>query len=606
MASSVECCPKSIEASAGGLVWVRRGNGSWWPGQIIGQEELVESSTASLREGTPVKLIGREDASVDWYNLETSKQVKAFRCGEYNKCIEKAKAVAANNAKKVVKHTRREDAILRALELETASLTKNEENIGKESNGSEGCSTSDPELSEPNTVSAEEQLVQEGSQQNGTLLSDSDGGGGGGIAEGAKRMRGLNDLGTGVVQLLKRKRSQVAHVREFLKKKSRRRRRLMKVLESTAMVTNPVVSEGGVPSPNRPDCKVMEKASPSIPELPENGGVQTSLFDVPFIAGEKKSPGLSPVVSLASQKAEIGVGEKGSQSSEVGTMSLGINNGELIESGSKSLTNLEVSDVSKGIEKGTSKWQSKRKRNSRHIRQTKVCVSGKRTGVNGKSLACSKAFYTNCKSKTVEEFQMDEFQGWGWNISQVNEPKAEVSNPHKLRPYRQSRFTVNPKYESSDFSFLNHKAKLSPLYDVNLEVKSSYGRSQQVPYVSLTSKINGGRPITGHPLTVEVLDDGSCAQLLLMSASDCCDDLEGVNLSKRKSCSRKFKSKNSDLLSSKKMRKLSSLTGSRKQSQDKTKAKLVGPMIAWVPLKVVFSRINEALTSISSHGTSNG
>ncbi|CAH9088581.1 unnamed protein product [Cuscuta europaea] len=401
-------------------------------------------------------------------------------------------------------------------------------------------------------------------------------------------MRGLNDLGTGVVQLLKRKRSQVAHVREFLKKKSRRRRRLMKVLESTAMVTIPVVCEGGVPSPNGPDCKVMEKASPSIPELPENGGVQTSLFDVPFIAGEKKSPG-----------------EKGSQSSEVETISLGINNGELIESGSKSLTNLEVSDVSEGIEKGTSKWQSKRKRNSRHIRQTKICDLGKRTGVNGKSLACSKAFYTNCKSKTVEEFQMDKFQGWGWNISHAKEPKAEVSNPHRLRPYRQSRFTVNPKYDSSDFSFLNHKTKLSPLYDVNLEVKSSYGRPQQVPYVSLTSKINGNRPITGHPLTVEVLDDGSCAQLLLMSASDCCDDLV-VNLSKRNSCSKKLKSKNSDLLSSKKMRKLSSLTGSRKQSPDKTKAKLVGPAVAWVPLKVVFSRINEALTSISSHGTSNG
>lgn len=64
MGSSAECCPKSIDASAGGLVWVRRRNGSWWPGRIIGQEELLENSTASPRAGTPVKLLGRDDASV--------------------------------------------------------------------------------------------------------------------------------------------------------------------------------------------------------------------------------------------------------------------------------------------------------------------------------------------------------------------------------------------------------------------------------------------------------------------------------------------------------------------------------------------------------------
>ncbi|RYR25715.1 hypothetical protein Ahy_B02g059681 [Arachis hypogaea] len=42
--------------------------------------------------------------TLDWYNLEKSKQVKAFRCGEYDECIEKAKAFAANSNKKVVKY----------------------------------------------------------------------------------------------------------------------------------------------------------------------------------------------------------------------------------------------------------------------------------------------------------------------------------------------------------------------------------------------------------------------------------------------------------------------------------------------------------------------
>ncbi|RYR68329.1 hypothetical protein Ahy_A03g014830 [Arachis hypogaea] len=46
----------------------------------------------------------------DWYNLEKSKQVKAFRCGEYGECIEKAKASTANSNKKAVKYARREDA----------------------------------------------------------------------------------------------------------------------------------------------------------------------------------------------------------------------------------------------------------------------------------------------------------------------------------------------------------------------------------------------------------------------------------------------------------------------------------------------------------------
>lgn len=50
--------------------------------------------------------------------------------------------------------------------------------------------------------------------------------------EGARRMKGLEDLGLGVASSLKRKRSLVDHVHEFLKKKNRRRA-LTKVLEST-------------------------------------------------------------------------------------------------------------------------------------------------------------------------------------------------------------------------------------------------------------------------------------------------------------------------------------------------------------------------------------
>lgn len=55
---------ESGDFSVGSIVWVRRRNGSWWPGKIVGPEELSTSHLTSPRSGTPVKLLGREDASV--------------------------------------------------------------------------------------------------------------------------------------------------------------------------------------------------------------------------------------------------------------------------------------------------------------------------------------------------------------------------------------------------------------------------------------------------------------------------------------------------------------------------------------------------------------
>ncbi|KAK4362807.1 hypothetical protein RND71_018048 [Anisodus tanguticus] len=113
-----------LECDTGSIVWVRRRNGSWWPGKILGPNELSTSHLMSPRSGTPVKLLGREDASVDWYNLEKSKRVKAFRCGEFDDCIKRAEASQGMPPKKREKYARREDAILHALELERLLLDK--------------------------------------------------------------------------------------------------------------------------------------------------------------------------------------------------------------------------------------------------------------------------------------------------------------------------------------------------------------------------------------------------------------------------------------------------------------------------------------------------
>ncbi|PIA25865.1 hypothetical protein AQUCO_10500004v1 [Aquilegia coerulea] len=113
-----------VDWSAGTTVWVRRRNGSWWPGQILGNDDLPASLLTSPRSGTPVKLLGREDASVDWYNLEKSKRVKAFRCGEFDDCIDKTEKLQGASIRKREKYARREDAILHALELERQQLEK--------------------------------------------------------------------------------------------------------------------------------------------------------------------------------------------------------------------------------------------------------------------------------------------------------------------------------------------------------------------------------------------------------------------------------------------------------------------------------------------------
>ncbi|OIV94962.1 hypothetical protein TanjilG_22159 [Lupinus angustifolius] len=117
----MENSSSALDCGVGSIVWVRRRNGSWWPGQILASDEFSAS-----RSGTPVKLLGREDASVDWYNFEKSKRVKPFRCGEFDGCIERVESTQGIPLKKREKYARREDAILHALELERQMLKKQE------------------------------------------------------------------------------------------------------------------------------------------------------------------------------------------------------------------------------------------------------------------------------------------------------------------------------------------------------------------------------------------------------------------------------------------------------------------------------------------------
>ncbi|GFP85674.1 uncharacterized protein at1g51745 [Phtheirospermum japonicum] len=554
MGSSGEDPNKAINGSVCGLVWVQRRNGCWWPGKILGPDELPEGSVPAPGSGTPVQLLGRDDASVDWYNLEKSKRIKAFHCGDYDHCIEKVKASAFNNtSKKAPKNATRDGAILHALELESAYLSKNHPDLDEKSTPSEFYSSEEEsEDSDENSNSSEDDsdLASTDSKEENAAV-------------GSKRMRGLEDLGINMGLSLKRKTSQISENQELLLlKRKDRRRALTKVLERTSMVSVPVgeklSSPNGVSFLEGDESKKNKLNENFVPENESFG----RLFDVPLVAEEKQSTGFPSFIS--------DVGTQSSQSSHVETLSN--------ESGSTISGGHVNFHISPGTEKGNPEWRSKGKRNSR--------------------------------SRKVD--LLDEAE------TQVAGPGRDVG-PTRLLPYRQSRFTVNPKYDPSDFSLRPHHTA-SPsggggLYDVPLEVKASY-RSQSVPYISLVSKLTG-QPIVGHPLAIEALDDGSC-DAHLISVSGCyysnpSEHGDGrVHIRKLPSgrarnkhrarglMSRSLKSTKNGLLS-KKTRKLSSLSGARRlMSRDEKKRPLVekvkGPCIACVPLNVVFSRINADLS----------
>ncbi|XP_073302534.1 uncharacterized protein At1g51745-like [Primulina huaijiensis] len=686
---------KGIDPSVGGLVWVRRRNGSWWPGRILGPEELPENCLSMPRLGTPVKLLGREDASVDWYNLERSKRVKAFRCGEYDDCIEKAKAAASHPSKKAVKYARREDAIIHALELESVRLGKehpdfsdrpdtyedhprvdespcsfhtNQESNDHVDGNLSSCDVLDsscsPEESEDDSIQEESQsglsfvkshlvdAAKEGAKRWRTPNDSEDDG-----TEGARRMKGLEDLGLGVASSLKRKRSLVDHVHEFLKKKNRRRA-LTKVLESSPRLPVRVCASS---SPNVScfsgalDCRVSGLESNVINnsgsmtvscqngtllntskhvsntsvrcKLKENDSLE-ELFHVPLVA-----QGFSKIVSADSQKVRNGAGAESSQSSHVETPSLG--NEEHNESGSTGTGAAYIHDISQSIDKGASEWQLKGKRNSRSRKtdadiEADVCIDGDSPfgGSNRKadfSRLCgtliSESYSCHSNNRPPAETHIESSHRWSWGSrkdSCAGGSTPEPMLPQRSLPYRQSRFMLNPKYETPELS-LRHHVSGSGLYDVTVEVKGSY-RPQCVPYISLMSRLNG-RPIVGHPLAIEKLSGGMYDNLIRMakcrsrgSELDTSDyrnvDMvyrkrpRGIALSKNhnfQACGSPTKSPRSrqNVLLSKKIRKLSSLTSSRrtKEKRQPVVEKLKGPCISSIPLNVVFSRIMAAMNS---------
>lgn len=47
-----------VDCKIGTIVWVRRKNGSWWPGRIV-ESPPPSNHFRTPRIGTPIKLLGR-------------------------------------------------------------------------------------------------------------------------------------------------------------------------------------------------------------------------------------------------------------------------------------------------------------------------------------------------------------------------------------------------------------------------------------------------------------------------------------------------------------------------------------------------------------------
>lgn len=184
----------------------------------------------------------------------------------------------------------------------------------------------------------------------------------------------------------------------------------------------------------------------------------------------------------------------------------------------------------------------------------------------------------------------------GSNGSAYTSPSA---SKWQLKGKRNSRQMSKKQEERRNGYGEEANNKISTLYEVKIEVKANYNKPR-VPLVSRMSVLND-KAILGHPLTVEVLEEDYCSGIGIPRVSVKAKSLSKKNGKKRKShggLRKSFKSKKkSSPLQSKKTRRLSTLTSQRQteRSKKQTTVKAKETVVACIPLKVVFSRINEVL-----------
>ncbi|KAL3630784.1 hypothetical protein CASFOL_023768 [Castilleja foliolosa] len=596
----------ALECSVGSIVWVRRRNGSWWPGKILGPEELSSSHITSPRSGTPVKLLGREDASVDWYNLEKSKRVKLFRCGEFDDCIERAKAAQGMPPKKREKYARREDAILHALELERQLLGNKYEKLGSSSNGRSRTSPDAVTSSEylgngrgHRTVSTSDQLskrvsssLAERNMTGQNLYEEA-------IGEGNQlsgdddsvgllpRMRGLRDFGLRTAPTTSEELSGVAF-------RSKRIRNAYLPYDSGDYLIDDQTLSSQL---EIPVSKIEESGYPV--DMGENH-VSGSTEDTETDCSETDSLDSysdDEMTALSDGSASIELQPKYPRRIETQEEHASI-------SSSDDFDELSFADgLSHPFPHGlvpansrVSKRQLKGKRNTRnlgkrYLDRTDIETSGGYT--NGKSPNWSNNVFdlVDTTSRNHMSRYGSDFEGFNWN------------NQSAMRGY----------WDDSHDTYFVGRHQLgggqSMLIDVDLKVQANNYR-RDVPIISLMSKLNG-HAIIGHPIQIEALESGLTETLVtatdyftpeprgnptpLISAWRTGRRTANSRVPRPFSSSRETATKGS----SQKVRALSSIGSGRHQIDSRSngliKCENAPTTVACIPVNLVFSRLHEEL-----------
>ncbi|KAK8948784.1 hypothetical protein KSP39_PZI005458 [Platanthera zijinensis] len=714
---------KKMDGSAGRLVWVRRRNGSWWPGRILSVDELTKC-LGKKKTGTPIKLLGREEATVDWYNLEKSKRIKPFRCGEYDACIARAKAYAIRSNKRSPnsrKYARREDAIIHALELEKYHLTDGNEmqynknnsklssvgkkmvdkkmvkrrkmmvqeliSIGRTPMKPEDISTNELSHSIVSFERPEQTLKSIIQKKKRKKLRES----GDDTDKKLTRMKDLQDLGLGMTSTERSdmhisikeacaedpcvsqseldfdkkiysvvdprssfkypcsssRSIQMFRVYKNHKRRIRRRLRLTKIGLGSHKVNVPLIYQHSVITGEFPSYKITVKQLNDLKcsskevkiSLVDNGSVNcsesscgrtpldvqekngTAVYDfnppsavsgnyadddhssdlvcVPVLFGERNMegifvlPGFShihepytsgkihpiAVEKLSIHSVQVCLGSKSSERlvEACSTNSVALANHTVHRT---KKNNIELNSKVIGDPSYSSLYKNLNSESSDDA--VNACDESLTADISNQSVRCG--FLTKLS-----------------NRKEVQNTPASINRDMSLR---------SDKCLRSSYSASSAQLILNSLYDVELKVQANY-HGQRAPLVSVVSKLNG-KAIVGHAITVDVLSDGSSTALLngichltgnsinllrnrvnvVCNRHEKLDDL----LKRKPLCGRKQRS------SPRKIRRLSSITvdlNGRENGREIILEKLVSSSVSCIPIRVVFSRLNEALSRSS-------
>lgn len=565
----------AVDCGVGSIVWVRRRNGSWWPGKILGPEELAASHLTSPRSGTPVKLLGREDASVDWYNLEKSKRVKAFRCGEFDDCIERAESSQGMPIKKREKYARREDAILHALELEKELLRKQGKLVlecgrskssalekkdlvtfsgGLEvNNGKPGNSKSSQTLKKEDTFCKDEHIgnplyLQKAKEGNQPSWEDDQ-------SEVLPRMRGLQDFGlrTGTS---KRKFTGPDDSAKPIADGNYGSLSCDLNVGRTSH-SNRGEQMGGTSRAKRGRCMHMPSESDDNMEKEVSTSsveIVPSKFcyvDHPFHHPSRTEENAEFAEDIETDSSESATSESHSDSSETEAdieeviaafsgaagptepklaleRQIALDDGSVSSEEHHSSLSGEISHLylqePVSANEAVSKWQSKGKRNVRNLKKRSADTEGR--SFNGST----SRIYQEENGASFRQRSLGQSLTFHANDGFTDDIDGEeASRPNfKIRKVKVSGGGyLSSSWEDHTYMKRHWDNKVDPMFisrhpfggrtkpmliDVDLKVQVSY-QKERVPIVSLMSKYNG-QAIIGHPVQIEVIPDGLSENLL--------------------------------------------------------------------------------------------